>query len=396
MRSLAVGVAVILASCAPGDDTRPLIQQVPRVEVARALAADALPAPPRIVFLDGLGIVRVANAPTGARLATLGATRIAGTRTTLDALRHDRFERDHAGPEIEIADRRQPAGSTPTASELPRRLGQVVGAIVDEAGQEAQVLVVAAPTARASALVDVLTAAGGIVGVAHRGTLRALKIDFGLFEGRVGSGDAWIEVRVGRAGVEIENVPDLPEHLPWVSGTVDGDGLERAVVAARQRRGLVRRVDVDVLVSPEVSAQRLVDVLVRLETAGVRVVVLGHAPAPGSDEAARRGQKLVLVLMGQPQSVGDLDKAIIRRVVKERVPELRACYDQALARDANVSGTINTQFFIAPSGNVSASNASGVKPELAACFARVLGATVFPKPKGGGGVQVNYPFRVRS
>jgi hypothetical protein len=384
------------ASCAPGDDTRPLIQQVPRVEVARALVTDALPAPPRIVFLDGLGVVRVADAPRGARLGALGGARIAGTRTSLEQLRDDRGELVYAGREIAVVDPRSPTPRPPQASGLPSRQGQVVGAIADEAGQSARVMVVSSPTARASALVDVLTSAGGILAVAHRGTLRALKVDFGAYEAGEGPGDTWLEVRVGRSGVDVENVPDLPEHLPWVSGTVDGDGLERAVAAGRQRRNLARRGDVDVLVSPEVSVQRLVDVLVRLEAAGVRAVVLGHTPPPGSDEAARRGQKMVVVTPGQMQAMGDLDKAVIRRIVKNRMPELRACYDQALARDASLAGTVMTQFFITPSGTVASSNASGVNPDLAACFARVIKATAFPKPKGGGGVQVNYPFGVRS
>ena len=38
---------------------------------------------------------------------------------------------------------------------------------------------------------------------------------------------------------------------------------------------------------------------------------------------------------------------------------------------------------------------SGVDPEVANCVADVIKGIEFPKPKGGGGVQVNYPFTFR-
>jgi len=56
---------------------------------------------------------------------------------------------------------------------------------------------------------------------------------------------------------------------------------------------------------------------------------------------------------------------------------------------------VSTQFFISPNGNVTASNGSGVDPEVSSCVADVIRGIEFPKPKGGGGVQVNYPFTFR-
>jgi hypothetical protein len=44
---------------------------------------------------------------------------------------------------------------------------------------------------------------------------------------------------------------------------------------------------------------------------------------------------------------------------------------------------------------VATSNASGVDPEVSSCVAGVIKSIEFPKPKGGGGVQVNYPFTFR-
>src|SRR5262249_5861793 len=54
-----------------------------------------------------------------------------------------------------------------------------------------------------------------------------------------------------------------------------------------------------------------------------------------------------------------------------------------------------TQFFIAPSGMVTNATAAGVDPDVAACVADVIKGIEFPKPRGGGGVVVNYPFTFR-
>jgi hypothetical protein len=53
------------------------------------------------------------------------------------------------------------------------------------------------------------------------------------------------------------------------------------------------------------------------------------------------------------------------------------------------------QFFIRPDGKVATATASGVDPDVASCVAEVIRQIEFPKPKGGGGVQVNYPFVFR-
>ena len=54
------------------------------------------------------------------------------------------------------------------------------------------------------------------------------------------------------------------------------------------------------------------------------------------------------------------------------------------------------QFFISPTGTVTTSTASGLDGAVASCVAGVIKNIEFPKPKGGGGVQVkSYPFEFR-
>jgi hypothetical protein len=61
-------------------------------------------------------------------------------------------------------------------------------------------------------------------------------------------------------------------------------------------------------------------------------------------------------------------------------------------RTIALAGTVQVQFFIKPDGTVASAAASGVDPAVASCVADVIKSLAFPKPNGGGGVQVNYPF----
>jgi pSer/pThr/pTyr-binding forkhead associated (FHA) protein len=123
----------------------------------------------------------------------------------------------------------------------------------------------------------------------------------------------------------------------------------------------------------------------------------GSGYGVGSGRGGMRGRQSAVpqVRIGQPQSVGDLDKAIIRRYIKRNIQKITYCYEKQLLARPGLEGTVNTQFFISPNGTVSASNANGVDGDVSSCVAAVIKAIEFPKPKGGGGVQVNYPFNFR-
>jgi hypothetical protein len=101
------------------------------------------------------------------------------------------------------------------------------------------------------------------------------------------------------------------------------------------------------------------------------------------------------VRIGQPTAQGDLDKAIIRRYLKRNIAKITSCYEKELAQKPGMQGTISTQFFIGPDGIVKKSQASGFDQTVADCVAAVIQGIEFPKPKGGGGVQVDYPFTFR-
>ena len=97
-------------------------------------------------------------------------------------------------------------------------------------------------------------------------------------------------------------------------------------------------------------------------------------------------------VIGQPIGGGDLDKAIIRRYIKRNISKIGYCYEHELLAHPSIEGTITVSFFITPMGAVKGAVGAGFDSTVASCVADVIGNIEFPKPNGGGGVQVNYPF----
>ena len=100
-------------------------------------------------------------------------------------------------------------------------------------------------------------------------------------------------------------------------------------------------------------------------------------------------------VIGQATGGGDLDKAIIRRYIKRNIDKIGYCYEHELLAHPTLEGTVTVQFFITPSGTVKGSTGKGFDSTVASCVASVVGNIEFPKPQGGGGVDVNYPFTFR-
>jgi hypothetical protein len=101
------------------------------------------------------------------------------------------------------------------------------------------------------------------------------------------------------------------------------------------------------------------------------------------------------VSIGAPVAAGSLDKTIIRRYVRRQLHQFRYCYEKRLMARPTLAGTLTTHFTIDGDGRVVAATAEGLgDAEVEACVAGVIQAIEFPRPGGGGMVQVNYPFEV--
>ena len=92
---------------------------------------------------------------------------------------------------------------------------------------------------------------------------------------------------------------------------------------------------------------------------------------------------------------GDLDAERVRGTVRAHINEVRYCHQQALRRDPKAGGRVAIQFTISADGKVrqSAVAESTLRdPADAECIAKAFRRWLFPRPEGGGSVEVTYPF----
>ncbi len=121
---------------------------------------------------------------------------------------------------------------------------------------------------------------------------------------------------------------------------------------------------------------------------GSAVPGVGGAPDPGQkgDSFGRGGG--VLVLDGDFEAVGAIDKDTVRKVVKDNVTKLQTCYEQTLMANPNIAGTVTATFTV-DNGSVTNIKASGVHPDVELCVIKAVQLFKFPP---GGKVDVSYPF----
>ena len=103
------------------------------------------------------------------------------------------------------------------------------------------------------------------------------------------------------------------------------------------------------------------------------------------------GEKCVAI--GPASTAGDLDPNTIRRYIRRKLPSIRHCYEKELMVKQNLSGTVLVQFQISPNGAVQGTAAGGMgNKSVESCVGETISTIQFPKPKGGGMVNVRYPF----
>jgi Ca-activated chloride channel family protein len=120
--------------------------------------------------------------------------------------------------------------------------------------------------------------------------------------------------------------------------------------------------------------------------------VIGHGSAPGTQVVIEAPQ----VRIGGAVVTGSLDKDIIRRHVRQKLPAIRYCYEKALVSDRALAGTLVAEFSITPEGATTSISVSGVGGDtLHACVTSLVRHLRFPKFAGDGLVRVRYPFELR-
>ena len=115
----------------------------------------------------------------------------------------------------------------------------------------------------------------------------------------------------------------------------------------------------------------------------------------GASRLGKRKSKVPKVIPGRPTVVGALDMETIRRVIRRHRNEYVYCYEKELNQKRDLAGKIKVAFTIDGRGTVIAAMVSETTMKNAAvenCLIRKVKRWTFPQPKGGGLVNVNYPF----
>ncbi len=101
----------------------------------------------------------------------------------------------------------------------------------------------------------------------------------------------------------------------------------------------------------------------------------------------------------EPKTVvlGSMDPELLRKILQEYLPQFRHCYQQELITSAkDIKGVIDLDFQISPDGRVSRADIKAKDARFSRkgtdCMASVLRIIEFPKPKGGGVVDVRQPL----
>ncbi len=125
----------------------------------------------------------------------------------------------------------------------------------------------------------------------------------------------------------------------------------------------------------------------------------GGGYGKGAGDLGERNSRVPKIVPGNPQVQGSLDREIIKRVVRQHRGEIKFCYEGELQKNKGLEGRVTVRFTISATGSVvsavvkesSLNNAS-----VERCITDKIRRWIFPEPKGGGIVMVNYPFNLSS
>lgn len=100
----------------------------------------------------------------------------------------------------------------------------------------------------------------------------------------------------------------------------------------------------------------------------------------------------------EPKTVilGSIDPELLRKILQEYIPQFRHCYQQELEQNESIQGVVDLNFRIENDGRASKVNIKVKNASFSAagtnCMGNVLKVIDFPKPKGGGHVDVKQPL----
>lgn len=94
--------------------------------------------------------------------------------------------------------------------------------------------------------------------------------------------------------------------------------------------------------------------------------------------------------------LGSMDPELLRKILREYLPQFRHCYQKELEVNESAQGVIDLSFRIMANGKTTNANVTSKKGAFGRvgsdCMKKVLALIPFPAPKGGGVVDVKQPL----
>ncbi|MCB9561620.1 MAG: AgmX/PglI C-terminal domain-containing protein [Kofleriaceae bacterium] len=283
-------------------------------------------------------------------------------------------------------------------------------------------LVVASPDAPAATLAATLAIAGGVILVDGDGAPRRFRIAFPWIAadhgGAIAPADALRFIMlVGDGKVIAGPAASLSQRLVSTpTGAIDAallrEGYDALLEQAHGAPVVVDVLAVDTTVQPVITA------IAAARAIGARTIGVGTRAGPmpatgldgrivigplgtrsigttGSGGPPPRRGPVPQVSMAKPKVVGDLDKEIIRRMLRRDQDKIVYCYRRQLAIKPALTGDVHLSFIIDIQGRVVFARASGVDPDLDACVAQVVRGIEFPHGRHDGTVNVEQTITFR-
>ncbi|MDH4468017.1 MAG: AgmX/PglI C-terminal domain-containing protein [Bacteriovoracaceae bacterium] len=98
--------------------------------------------------------------------------------------------------------------------------------------------------------------------------------------------------------------------------------------------------------------------------------------------------------------LGSIDPELLRKILREYIPQFRYCYQEELSSNAQIGGVMDLNFTLDGEGRVTDSKVVAKTGKFSGkginCINGVLKSINFPKPKGGGKVEVKQPLNFTS
>lgn len=120
------------------------------------------------------------------------------------------------------------------------------------------------------------------------------------------------------------------------------------------------------------------------------------APPPGAATVLPAPGKAPQVVLGAPSIQGTLPEVTVVRIVRQRISQLRTCYDVGLKTDKALQGNVTIGFVVTRAGKVRGAQVASktvTNGAVAACMMHQFALLTFPKPTGGE-VTISYPIDV--